>query len=82
MITEIKGGYIVAFDGEEHRNMKDGVVIIEEDKVKPLLDIPEEWYTCAHVPIGYPVGGGHDPISRRPMEAMVHFNSWDSPEVG
>lgn len=34
LITEIKGGYVVAFDGEEHRILKDGVVVIEEDKVK------------------------------------------------
>ncbi len=52
------------------------LLCIEEEKVKPLLEIPEGWYTCAHVPIGYPVGGGHGSISRRPMEAMVHFNRW------
>jgi nitroreductase len=52
------------------------LLCIEEAQVKPLLSIPEEWYTCAHVPLGYPVGGGHGPISRKPMEAMVHFNGW------
>ena len=34
MITVIKGGYIVAFDGKEHRILKDGIVVVEEDKIK------------------------------------------------
>ena len=46
----------------------------EEGAVKKLLDIPEDWFTCAHVPIGYPVGGGHGPISRKPVADMVF---WD-----
>lgn len=52
------------------------LLCLEEEAVKPLLGIPDDWYTCAHVPIGYPVAGGHGPISRRPMESMVYFNSW------
>lgn len=50
------------------------LLCMEEEKVKPLLGIPDGWYTCAHVPIGYPVGGGHGPISRKPTEEMVF---WD-----
>ena len=50
------------------------LLCIEESQVRSLLEIPEGWYTCAHVPIGYPVGGGHGPVSRRPMERMVF---WD-----
>ena len=46
----------------------------EEAAVRTLLDIPEDWFTCAHVPIGYPVGGGHGPISRKPVTDMVF---WD-----
>jgi nitroreductase len=53
------------------------LLCLEEPSVKPLLGIPDGWYTCAHVPIGYPVGGGHGPISRRPLKSMVHYNSWD-----
>lgn len=53
------------------------LLCLEEPSVKPLLGIPDGWYTCAHVPIGYPVGGGHGPISRRPLNSMVHYNSWD-----
>jgi nitroreductase len=51
------------------------LLCLEEAAVKPLLGIPEDWYTCAHVPIGYPVGGGHGPISRKSVADMV---SWDS----
>ncbi len=51
------------------------LLCLEEAKVRPLLNIPEGWYTCAHVPIGYPVGGGHGPIYRKGVEKMV---SWDS----
>jgi hypothetical protein len=41
---------------------------------KELLGIPDNWHTCAHIPIGYPVGTGHGPISRNAVEQMV---SWD-----
>ena len=48
------------------------LLCLEEPRVKALLEIPDGWYTCAHVPLGYPVGGGHGPISRRPVSRMVH----------
>jgi nitroreductase len=48
----------------------------EEAAVKDLLDIPGDWFTCAHVPIGYPVGGGHGPISRKPASEMVFWDSF------
>jgi nitroreductase len=50
------------------------LLCLEEPRVRELLSIPDGWYTCAHVPIGYPVGGGHGPISRKPVAEMV---SWD-----
>jgi len=34
LITAINGGYIVAFDGREHRILKDGTVVVEDDKIK------------------------------------------------
>ncbi|NJN50629.1 MAG: nitroreductase family protein [Gammaproteobacteria bacterium] len=43
----------------------------EEPTVRALLELPDGWYTCAHVPIGYPVGGGHGPVARRPLAEMV-----------
>jgi nitroreductase len=47
------------------------LLCIEEAQLRPLLGLPEGWYTCAFVPIGYPVGGGHGPIRRRPVSSMV-----------
>ncbi len=44
---------------------------IREDEVKAALDIPDDWATAAMVPIGYPVGRGHGPISRRPPSVMA-----------
>ena len=37
------------------------LLCMDEPAVKVLLEMPDDWYTCAHVPIGYPVGGGHGP---------------------
>jgi nitroreductase/alkylhydroperoxidase family enzyme len=42
-----------------------------EKEVRQLLEIPEPWATCAFVPIGWPLGGGHGPLSRRPVEQVV-----------
>jgi nitroreductase/alkylhydroperoxidase family enzyme len=42
-----------------------------EAQVRELLEIPEPWATAAFVPIGWPVGGGHGPISRRPLEQVA-----------
>src|SRR5215470_16485318 len=42
-----------------------------EPEVREILELPDGWYTCAHVPIGYPVGGGHGKINRRALEKMV-----------
>ncbi len=51
-----------------------------EAEVMELLGIPGEWGTAAMVPIGYPIGGGHGPISRQPPSELAyrdHFgNSW------
>lgn len=38
-----------------------------EPEVRELLAIPEPWGTTAVMPIGYPVGRGHGPITRRPI---------------
>ncbi len=47
------------------------LLCLEEPKVRELLELPEGWYTCAHVPIGYSVGGGHGPLARKPLQKMV-----------
>jgi nitroreductase len=43
-----------------------------EKEVRELLEIPEPWATSAFVPIGWPQGGGHGPLARRPV-AQVAF---------
>jgi nitroreductase len=52
------------------------LLCLHEKEVKQLLQIPEGWYTCAAVPIGYPVGRGHGPITRRSVEEMAYFDTW------
>ncbi len=57
------------------------LLCIEEPGVKEILEMPEDWYTCAHVPVGYPVLGGHGPIYRKPLESMMSENVWGDLEV-
>ena len=52
------------------------LLCIEEPSVKKILEMPEDWYTCAHVPVGYPVLGGHGSISRKPLNTMMSENVW------
>lgn len=51
---------------------------LREDEVKAALDIPDPWATAAMVPIGYPVGGGHGPISRKPPAELASRNTFDA----
>jgi len=54
------------------------LLCFEEPAVKQLLELPDDWYTAAHVPVGYSVGGGHGPLRRKPINQMVSRNSWGS----
>jgi nitroreductase len=45
---------------------------LREGEVKDALDIPERWATVAMVPIGYPVGRGHGPITRQPPSRLAY----------
>lgn len=49
-----------------------------EPDVKALLDLPDDWATVALVPIGYPVGRGHGPITRKGPEIMAASNSFNT----
>jgi len=51
---------------------------LSEPEVKALLDIPDSWATVALVPIGYPVGRGHGPITRKGPQAMAAHNVFSS----
>ncbi len=55
------------------------LLCMDEPAVRALLELPEDWYTCAHVPLGYPVGKGHGPIARRGLEQMVFEDRWQQP---
>ncbi len=46
------------------------LLCMEEPAVKKLLEIPNEWHTAAHVPLVYPVLGGHGVINRKSVEKM------------
>ena len=52
------------------------LLCFREPEIKQLLEIPDDWGTCAHIPIGYPVLKGHGPISRRPTSQLVYKNRW------
>ena len=49
---------------------------LKEAEVKALLDIPDKWATVAMVPIGYPVGRGHGPISRQPPSELAYRDTF------
>ena len=44
---------------------------LREPEVKGALGIPDEWATLALIPIGYPVGKGHGPITRQPPARLA-----------
>ncbi len=50
-----------------------------EQEVKALLSIPEDWYTAAAIPVGYPVGKGYGPVSRLPVDKLFFENVWENP---
>jgi nitroreductase/alkylhydroperoxidase family enzyme len=50
-----------------------------EKEVRELLEIPEPWATCAFVPIGWPLGGGHGPLARRPVEQVAFADRFGEP---
>lgn len=55
------------------------LLCLRESAVKELLGIPADWATAAYVPIGYPVGKGHGPLTRRPPEKMAFLDTWGQP---
>ncbi len=54
-----------------------------EQEVLDLFEIPEGWGTVGLVPIGYPVGKGHGPITRRPPSGIAFKDTfgqkWEAP---
>ncbi|MFT5210729.1 MAG: nitroreductase [Flavobacterium sp.] len=54
------------------------LLCFKEAEVKRLLEIPDDWGTCAHIPIGYPVLKGHGPISRRSVNKLSYLDRWNN----
>lgn len=52
------------------------LLCMEEDAVKELLGIPDGWGTAAMIPLGYPVGKGHGPITRKPVADLFFADKW------
>tara|TARA_Y100001970_G_scaffold182765_1_gene222272 strand:+ start:13871 stop:14524 length:654 start_codon:yes stop_codon:yes gene_type:complete len=44
---------------------------LAEQEVKEALEIPEGWATLAMIPLGYPIGSGHGPITRQSVTALA-----------
>jgi len=55
------------------------LLCISEPEIRTMLELPEPWATCAFVPIGYPIGSGHGPVSRKPVADMAYLDRWDAP---
>ncbi len=55
---------------------------LREPEVKTALGIPDDWATLAMVPIGYPVGRGHGPITRRPPSELVYDDAYGQAWTG
>lgn len=50
-----------------------------EPEVRELLAIPQPWATACAVPVGWPLGIGHGPIARRPVEKLAYADRWAAP---
>jgi nitroreductase len=50
-----------------------------EPAVRALLEIPEPWGTACAIPVGWPRGRGHGPVSRRPLEKMAFADRFGNP---
>lgn len=50
-----------------------------EPAVRALLEIPEPWATACAIPVGWPRGRGHGPLSRRPVDKMAFADRFGNP---
>ena len=57
------------------------LLCFEEAAMKQLLGIPDDWFTCGVVPLGYPERGGYGPTSRRPVAKLAFGDRWGNPLV-
>lgn len=52
-----------------------------EDRVKELLNIPDDAMTMALIPLGYPNRGKWSQPRRQPVENVTYWESWDVQKV-
>ncbi len=50
-----------------------------EHELRPILEIPDGVAISATIPLGYPAGGGHGPVRRRPVGELVFDDAWGHP---
>lgn len=50
-----------------------------EEALRELLALPAPWATCAFVPVGWPLAGGHGPLARRPVEQVAFGDRFGEP---
>lgn len=49
---------------------------VQEDKVKELLNIPEDASTMGLIPLGYPIRGRWSQPKRQELEEVTYWDSW------
>ena len=52
------------------------LLCMEEAAVRELLGIDADWYTAAHIPMGYPAAGGYGPTTRMPVSDLFFRDTW------
>ena len=55
------------------------LLCLQEPEVRALLEIPDDWATCAYLPLGFPEGKGHGPVRRKPVEKVTYLDRWNQP---
>jgi len=49
-----------------------------EAVLRAAVGVPPDWLLAGHVVVGWPKGG-HGPVRRRPLTAVVNLDHWDRP---
>ena len=47
-----------------------------EEEAAALLGVPEDFMQVALIPVAWTLGTNFKPAERRPLEEIVHVNSW------
>jgi nitroreductase len=55
--------------------------LLYEDEVRIVLGLPEDVFSFALMPIGFPLGK-YGPVARKPVAEVVHADGWGKPWPG